>query len=153
VSKFEGCYSKIQNQNRSGTTEQDTVNAAISLFNQNSKTAFSLYDCWIVLRKSPKWSAPFSVTHSHSNIENDMERPEGQKSAKKRKNEGIEGLMEAIDASNIHSAKRAAAIDEISEHMIMSTNTDDMSPNRKEYFALKRRAILKKLRENTKEIE
>ncbi|XP_058726667.1 glutathione S-transferase T3-like [Vicia villosa] len=105
VQKFVGCYKQAVNGKKSGTTENDIMAAANALFAQDQGTTFNLEYAWRLLKDEPKWmgesigsSSKITKTYASEassdnpdtpssyefNSSSPMERPMGQKAAKRK---------------------------------------------------------------------
>ncbi|KAG2201288.1 hypothetical protein INT47_006791 [Mucor saturninus] len=56
VSKYCGCVAAIQRRNKSGNAAADELGDAFNLFQTKYRIHFAFYDCFLVLRSSPKWN-------------------------------------------------------------------------------------------------
>ncbi|KAE9296595.1 hypothetical protein PR003_g23719 [Phytophthora rubi] len=55
VTKFCGCYAKAKAVTRSGWTEQNYIDEALTIYLDSCGGAFIQLRCWEFLRKKPKW--------------------------------------------------------------------------------------------------
>ncbi|XP_058764180.1 glutathione S-transferase T3-like [Vicia villosa] len=123
VQKFVGCYKQAVNGKKSGTSENDVMAAANAFFAQDQGTTFNLEYAWRLLKDEPKWmgesiesSSKITKTYASEassenpntpssyefNSSSPMERPMGQKAAK-RKGKAKEIPNETQDARNKRS--------------------------------------------------
>ncbi|XP_058766604.1 glutathione S-transferase T3-like [Vicia villosa] len=131
VQKFVGCYKQVVNGKKSGTSENDVMVAANAFFAQDQGTTFNLEYAWRLLKDEPKWmgesiesSSKITKTYASEassenpntpssyefNSSSPMERPMGQKAAK-RKGKAKEIPNETQDARN----KRAMLMERLAQ--------------------------------------
>ncbi|XP_058725479.1 uncharacterized protein LOC131596753 [Vicia villosa] len=105
VQKFVGCYKQAVNGKKSGTSENDIMAVANAFFAQDQGTTFNLEYAWRLLKDEPKWmgesigsSSKITKTYASEassenpdtpssyefNSSSSMERPMGQKAAKRK---------------------------------------------------------------------
>ncbi|CAI8587672.1 unnamed protein product [Vicia faba] len=130
-SKFVGCYKQAVNGKKSGTSKNDIMASAHAFFAQDQGTTFNLEYAWRLLKDEPKWmgesigssskitktsasgaSSENPDTHSsyEFNSSSPMERPMGQKAAKRKgKTNNISTATE--DARN----KRTTAMERLAQ--------------------------------------
>ncbi|XP_058747117.1 glutathione S-transferase T3-like [Vicia villosa] len=105
VQKFVGCYKQAVNGKKSGTSENDVMAATNAFFAQDQGTTFNLEYAWRLLKDEPKWmgesigsSSKITKTYASEassenpntpssyefNSSSPMERPMGQKAAKRK---------------------------------------------------------------------
>ncbi|CAL5433269.1 unnamed protein product [Camellia sinensis] len=107
TNKFCGCFSQVEQLNRSGSTENDKIRDAKKLYKDLYHSNFPSEHCWNELRSQPKWMedtttkkqkstknaspttstscTPDSVTLENSDNYDVVKRPIGRKAAKKNK--------------------------------------------------------------------
>eukprot|EP00918_Siedleckia_nematoides_P027261 GHVU01058718.1.p1 GENE.GHVU01058718.1~~GHVU01058718.1.p1 ORF type:complete len:325 (-),score=61.00 GHVU01058718.1:1756-2730(-) len=56
VSVFSGLYSAVVAAHRSGASDEDDINKALTLHEADTGGPFKFVHCWRVLRESPKWA-------------------------------------------------------------------------------------------------
>ncbi|KAI5426789.1 hypothetical protein KIW84_032279 [Lathyrus oleraceus] len=133
VQKFVGCYKIVLKGKKSGTSETDVMADAHAIFAQDQGTTFNLEYAWRLLKDEAKWrivkesigsSAKITKTYASGassenpdttssyefNSSSPMERPMGQKAAK-RKGKASEIPNATQDAKN----KRAIIMDRLAQ--------------------------------------
>ena len=55
VNKFCGFFAQIEARNESGKIFEDKVRDAMALYQQESKSAFTMFPLWTILRNAKKW--------------------------------------------------------------------------------------------------
>ncbi|CAI8590409.1 unnamed protein product [Vicia faba] len=131
VQKFVECYKQAVNGKKSGTSENDIMVDAHAFFAQDEGTTFNLEYVWRLLKDEPKWMGesignsskitkssasgassdnPNTPSSYEFNSSSPMERPMGQKAAK-RKGKAKE-IPNAMQDARI---KRAAAMERLAQ--------------------------------------
>ncbi|KAI5387837.1 hypothetical protein KIW84_073794 [Lathyrus oleraceus] len=133
VQKFVGCYKIALKGKKSGTSETDVMADAHAIFAQDQGTTFNLEYAWRLLKDEAKWRIveesigssakitktyasgassenPYTTSSYEFNSSSPMERPMGQKTAK-RKGKASEIPNATQDAKN----KRAITMDKLAQ--------------------------------------
>ncbi|CAL5190427.1 unnamed protein product [Lathyrus oleraceus] len=133
VQKFVGCYKNVVKGKKSGTSELDIMSDAHAFFAQDQGTTFNLEYAWRLIKDEAKWCIVGESIGSYSKITNTsasrassenpdttssyefnssspMERPMGQKAAK-RKGKASEIPNATQDAKN----KRAECMERLAQ--------------------------------------
>ncbi|XP_058788064.1 glutathione S-transferase T3-like [Vicia villosa] len=158
VQKFVGCYKQAVNGKKSGTSENDIMAAAYGFFAQDQGTTFNLEYAWRLLKDEPKWMGesigssskitktsasgassdnPDTPSSYEFNSSSPMERPMGQKAAK-RKGKANEIPTAKQDARNKRSTtmERLAQSKEdeieVKVYQILMKDTSTMSDGQRD---------------------
>ncbi|KAI7933951.1 hypothetical protein MJO28_017386 [Puccinia striiformis f. sp. tritici] len=168
VSKYCGHFAQADRRLRSGSSLDAIAIEAKLLFKNEIGKKFGLDHCWGILHNAQKWldhlnkangrkskndnDNPSSVGDMSSTTEESRTgRPEGQKTAKKRKNEEItldelvKGQRELLDISR----QKVKSFESYIDNMIMCQSLEGMDQETLEFFQAKRRKAIANAKANT----
>lgn len=90
LQKFVGIYNNLIEHPKSGTSETDIMNDAYTIYFRNENESFKFEHAWRMLKDEPKWlGASIHTDSSVANPVRSLERPMGQKAAKKKAKEKV----------------------------------------------------------------
>ncbi|KAI7933118.1 hypothetical protein MJO28_017806 [Puccinia striiformis f. sp. tritici] len=167
VSKYCGHFAQADRRLRSGSSLDAIAIEAKLLFKNEIGKKFVLDHCWGILHHAQKWldhlneangrkskndnDNPSSVGDASSTAEElRTGRPEGQKTAKKRKNEEItldelvKGQRELLDISR----QKVKSFESYIDNMIMCQSLEGMDQETLEFFQAKRRKAIANAKAN-----
>ena len=89
ISKWVVCWNLAENNKASGETKDDIIEKAHKMYQEkHDGETFDKVECWEVLKEMPKFHTMIGLKEdegtSYTNVGTSLERPGGQKAAKKR---------------------------------------------------------------------
>ncbi|EEY67932.1 uncharacterized protein PITG_18344 [Phytophthora infestans T30-4] len=150
VTKFEGIFTKLKSQPRSGWSEPMYVENTAKIYQERTKHPFEYLAALKGLRDKPKWTRKLTTSIHAGNKRKTgdgdlVARPEGQKAAKKKKARDDTNLPVDAHMRFVAASEKKADILEQQLHFSLFIQSPD-SEESTEYFALRRKTFLAQLR-------
>lgn len=171
VNKFCGFFAQIELRNESGKTFEDKVRDTMVLYQQETRSAFTMIPLWTILRESKTWQSTVIVRHQKRKAEGmeggDGERGDGEQDAQNSRPPGrkmakmmakdahissfiLEVVQEMAESGREMAKqmkKKTAALELMSQDLIMSRNFADMDEISRQFYVFQKAQILKKVME------
>jgi hypothetical protein len=166
--KFSDARAAVKDLRRSGASVEDELDDALRVYQVTNGEEFKFLHCWQLLKTEPKWrdlrtpktpsirASDVPDPNGNSTAES-APRSTGVKSAKAAQNAAaveevtLKKLAEATAKMASSSLKRARALEEANHLALFATSLDALDPDAREYFSMRRAAVLTAMRESMRE--
>jgi len=170
--KFNGIYLQVSRVVKSGWNDEKYHAEAEQIYHQEVKKKFDFFGCWLYLKDHPKWSIGQTTLREIVTVQEDdgapaegdakskkasvadravAERPQGQKAAKaERKQQKSKESLDEMNAESLHLRALAQA-DSVTFNVMSKLGPHH--PVAKEWFELKGKVALEKLRQESEQLK